>query len=86
VLEQFERAPHVAATAAFSPHVAGRSDRWMLDLQETNRRQLLAAGIRPEHLEAMPICTSCRSDLFYSYRHEQGKTGRFAVLVGLNPR
>ncbi len=86
VLEQFERAPSIAESAAFLPHVAGRSDRWMLDLQETNRRQLLAAGIRPEHLEAMPICTSCRTDLFYSYRREQGKTGRFAVLVGLSPR
>ncbi len=85
VLEQFERTPHVAETATFLPHVAGRSDRWMLDLQETNRQQLLAAGILPEHLEAMPICTSCRTDLFYSYRREQGKTGRFAVLVGLNP-
>jgi YfiH family protein len=86
VLEQFERTPAIAETATFLPHVAGRSDRWMLDLRETNRRQLLAAGIRPEHLEAMPLCTSCRTDLFYSYRREQGKTGRFAVLMGLSPQ
>jgi YfiH family protein len=83
VLEQFERMPHVAGTAVILPHVAGRSDRWMVDLQETNRRQLLAVGIQPDHLETMPICTSCRTDLFYSYRREQGKTGRFAVLIGL---
>jgi copper oxidase (laccase) domain-containing protein len=56
----------------------------MMDLRETNRKQLLAAGVASEHIEIMPFCTSCRTDLFFSHRGEQGKTGRFAVLVGLN--
>jgi YfiH family protein len=84
VLETFERSPDLMQTAAFEPHIDGRSDRWMLDLKETNQRQLLAAGVASEHIEIMPFCTSCRTDLFFSHRREQGKTGRFAVLVGLN--
>ncbi len=84
VVEAFERSPEVWESAAFQPHSAGRADRWMLDLQETNRRQLLAAGVVQEHIETMPFCTACRTDLFFSHRREQGKTGRFAVLVGLN--
>lgn len=85
VLAEMERLPDVARSAFILPHPAGRNDRWMLDLKETNRRQLLAAGVMPEQIEVMPICTACRTDLFYSHRQEQGKTGRFAVLVGIRP-
>jgi polyphenol oxidase len=54
-----------------------------LDLQTTNRNQLLLAGVMPEHIETMEICTSCNTDRFFSYRAEQGKTGRFPVLLAL---
>ncbi len=84
VLEAFELLPDVEHSAAILPHVDGRADRWMLDLKETNRQQLLAAGVALEHIEIMPFCTSCRTDLFFSHRRERGKTGRFAVLVGLD--
>ena len=85
VLEAFERSPDLATSAVFLPHTGGREDRWMFNLKETNRQQLLTAGVIQEHIEVMPFCTSCRTDLFYSHRREQGKTGRFAVLVGLCP-
>lgn len=85
VLAEMERLPDVAASVVTRPHPADRADRWMLDLKETNRRQLLAAGVAPERIEVMPICTACRTDLFYSHRQEQGKTGRFAVLMGIRP-
>ncbi len=54
-----------------------------LDLWETNRNQLLMAGLLPEHIELPEICTGCRTDLFFSHRVEQGKTGRFPVVVAL---
>ena len=84
VLEAFELLPGLKDSLVFRPHMDGRTDRWMLDLKETNRRQLLAAGVTAEHIEMMPFCTSCRTDLFFSHRREQGKTGRFAVLMGLD--
>ncbi|MEW6698306.1 MAG: peptidoglycan editing factor PgeF [Bacillota bacterium] len=56
-------------------------DRWLLDLWETNRRVLLAAGIKSENITLAGLCTACRTDLFFSYRVEQGKTGRMASLL-----
>ncbi|HQD90982.1 MAG TPA: laccase domain-containing protein [Syntrophomonadaceae bacterium] len=33
-----------------------------------------------------PWCTSCHTDHFYSYRKEQGRTGRMAALITLVKR
>jgi hypothetical protein len=54
-----------------------------LDLVEANRRQLLAAGVLRKAIEASPLCTSCRSDLLFSYRAEKGKTGRMMSVAGI---
>lgn len=50
--------------------------RWMLDLPSLNRQHLVAAGMLPENIDMSGLCTSCRRDLFYSHRGEQGRTGR----------
>jgi len=52
------------------------------DLWAVSYWQLLEAGLRKENIELAGICTSCRTDLFYSYRGE-GKTGRFATVAML---
>ena len=57
-----------------------------LDLPETNRNQLLLAGLLPEHIEVASICTGCNTDRFFSHRREHGKTGRFPVIVALSKR
>lgn len=54
-----------------------------LDLVEANRRQLLAAGVPAKNIEASPLCTNCRKDLLFSYRAENGKTGRMMAVVGI---
>ena len=54
-----------------------------LDLVEANRRQMLAAGIRGDNIEASPLCTSCGVDLLFSYRAEKGNTGRMMGVVGV---
>ncbi|MEO6891250.1 MAG: peptidoglycan editing factor PgeF [Ktedonobacteraceae bacterium] len=54
-----------------------------LDLEQTNHKQLLMAGIVPEHIEAINLCTSCNRDRFFSHRGEHGLTGRFPVLLAL---
>ncbi len=56
-----------------------------LDLVEANRRQLLAAGLRPGRITASPLCTCCRTDLLFSHRGENGKTGRMMAVIGINP-
>ena len=56
-----------------------------LDLVEANRRQLLAAGVAAKNISASPLCTSCRTDLLFSYRAEKGVTGRMMAVAGIKP-
>ena len=55
-----------------------------LDIRETNRNQLLMAGLLPNHIEMPGLCTGCRTDLFFSHRMEHGKTGRFPVVLAMH--
>ncbi len=59
----------------------GRLDHAHFDLWETNRRHLAAAGV--EQIIQSKLCTACRTDDFFSHRAEQGRTGRFGVIIGL---
>ena len=54
-----------------------------LDLWQTNRNQLLMAGLLAEHIELPEVCTACHTDLFFSHRGEHGKTGRFPAILAL---
>ncbi len=64
----------------------GHSDlpvKLLLNLVEANRRQLLDAGVADKNITASPLCTSCRSDLLFSYRKERGVTGRLLGVAGI---
>jgi YfiH family protein len=53
----------------------------MLDLRAAAERKLREAGVaRVEHVD---LCTSCRGDLFFSHRRDQGITGRQGGLAWL---
>lgn len=52
------------------------------DLWEANRLILEDSGVR--EIEVAAICTACHLEDWYSHRAEDGKTGRFGVLIGLN--
>lgn len=54
-----------------------------LDLVAANTRQLLDAGVPAESITALPLCTSCRTDLLFSYRKEKGVVGRLLGVVGI---
>ncbi|WP_027414510.1 peptidoglycan editing factor PgeF [Aneurinibacillus terranovensis] len=60
-----------------------KTDKYMLNLQETNRILLLEAGISNSRIELSQLCTSCRTDLFFSHRKEAGKTGRMTAFIAL---
>lgn len=57
--------------------------RLRLDLWAANAAQLIEAGLRPQNVELPTICTRCRHDQFFSHRASGGRTGRFALLLGL---
>jgi polyphenol oxidase len=64
----------------------GHSDlpkKVFLDLVEANRRQLIDAGVSAKNIGASPLCTSCRTDLLFSHRKENGVTGRMMAVVGI---
>jgi YfiH family protein len=52
-----------------------------LDLWKANLEQLLAAGIPEENIEMAGTCTCHERDVFFSYRGEKGKTGRFGAGI-----
>jgi len=54
-----------------------------VDLVEANRRQLLAAGLRPENIQVIGGCTQCHSDLFFSHRASHGHAGRMMAVIGI---
>jgi YfiH family protein len=54
-----------------------------LDIPILIKKQLLEAGVKEENMEFSQLCTACRNDIFYSYRKEKGKTGRFANILML---
>jgi len=56
-----------------------------IDLITANRQQLISAGVASTRIHAAPLCTMCRTDLFFSYRREkkqQGKVGRLMSVIG----
>jgi polyphenol oxidase len=56
--------------------------KYLINLKEINRLLLLQSGIKPENIQVSEWCTSCRTDLFYSYRGEGGRTGRMTAYMG----
>lgn len=58
--------------------VDGKGDKRFFDLPAANERRLEASGVR--HIEQSGLCTACRTDLFFSHRAENGRTGRFGTI------
>jgi YfiH family protein len=63
------------------PHNMGKST---IDLWELNCLQLARAGVPRENVAVSELCTACRKDFFFSYRRDQGDTGRLAMLAALH--
>ncbi len=59
-------------------------DKYMLDLPYINQQQLLQAGLNPKSIELSNICTACEVENYFSYRKENGCSGRFMSMIGLS--
>ncbi|NOZ89811.1 MAG: peptidoglycan editing factor PgeF [Epsilonproteobacteria bacterium] len=59
-------------------------DKYMLDLPLVNKKQLLDIGLLDDNIELSNICTSCEVDNYFSYRKEQGCSGRFMSMIGMS--
>jgi YfiH family protein len=67
--------------AAHARRILAKSDPWRLDLPTANLIQLREIGLRTSNVAFVQHCTSCRKDLFYSYRRDGQKTGRMLNFV-----
>jgi YfiH family protein len=56
--------------------------KWMLDLWGANVDQLEMEGLDPSRIDNPRLCTSCRADLFFSYRRGRG-LGRLVAVAAV---
>ena len=66
----------------FTPTRPGHA---FVDLLTANRKQLESVGVQPDRIHIAPLCTMCRTDLFFSYRQEKklhGTVGRLMAVIG----
>lgn len=83
----FEVGPEVIDAARQSPWsgyeaaIVAKSPRPHFDLFSANEAQLREAGLRAEHIFNSRLCTACRDDWFFSWRRDQGRTGRMQAAI-----
>jgi YfiH family protein len=70
-------------SSVFKPHPL-RKDKYLFDLRQANRLQLLSCGVRNEKIYSVPHCTRCDVK-FYSYRRDSQSSGRMLNFIGLLP-
>ncbi len=58
-------------------------DKAMINLWEVNRRTLIEAGIKPEHVTVTDLCTKCHPDVFWSHRVTGPQRGSLAGAIAI---
>jgi len=58
-------------------------EHWTVDLKAIIKNSLISEGVPGENILDAGICTAENTRLFYSHRHEKGKTGTMAALIAL---
>lgn len=87
--EVYEKFKKLFSSAAFSPLdladclTKTADDKYQLSLFKANKILLMKQGVQESNIATEHCCTSCNKDRFFSYRAENGKTGRHAVLLYL---
>jgi YfiH family protein len=57
----------------------------LLDLRKASRSQLLSAGLRPQNIHTIDLCTACHPHLLFSYRKQGPQSGRLMSIIALKP-
>ena len=56
--------------------------KYFIDLKNANKEQLLLAGLKPEYIELSRFSTVLNNEDYFSYRFENGTTGRMLATIG----
>ena len=59
-------------------------DKVLINLWEINRRTLIEAGVKPEHVTVTDLCTKCHPDVFWSHRATGGVRGSLAAVIAIS--
>ncbi len=81
--DSFEVSEEVAME--FAPEFrkkTGSPGKYLVDLKEANKGQLLQTGMPVGAIEVSPFCTVKNHDRFFSFRKEGGVTGRMLAVIG----
>lgn len=62
--------------------VGKKDGKFLLDVKEANRLQLLANGVQESHIEVHPDC-SIHEQLYHSYRRDGKQSGRMLAIIGM---
>jgi YfiH family protein len=57
--------------------------RTRINLEQANRSQLIEAGLAPERIYPVGLCTFCQSDQFHSFRRDREKAGRMISVASV---
>ncbi|QIP12571.1 peptidoglycan editing factor PgeF [Spirosoma aureum] len=82
----FEVGPEVAEQ--FAPAYKQKDSGTLkdcIDLKAANRQQLVDFGIPLAQIGVSPFSTVLNNDDYFSYRAEQGQTGRMLAVIGIHP-
>jgi len=60
-----------------------RGDKYLLDLKECNRSQLLNSGVLEQNIETDPHSTFADKQSYHSFRRDGAKAGRHLGVIGL---
>lgn len=64
-------------------HWDEQRQKFFVDLKKANAAQLESFGVPASNIEISPYSTVNHNDMFFSYRKEQGVTGRLLAVIGL---
>jgi len=70
-----------AKTLGFGASIKKKSEKYFLDIRSILKKELIEAGIRPQHLEISQECSKCNPH-YFSYREDK-KCGRFGGVIYL---
>lgn len=82
----YEIGPEVAQEvidAGYGFALSSKKERPHLDVNGILTTQLQTAGLKPQNVEVISACTSCKNETLFSYRAEGGVTGRQAGIIML---
>jgi len=67
----------------FPGSIEHKRNGYHLDLVKENLGQLLSAGVDTNNIFDCELCTSCKNDIFFSYRKEKENAGRMLSVIML---